>query len=153
MNAYPNRVSLIFSACIVAVLLSIPWPDARGPSLAKSVWLTWRDLNKNAIATLGRFGAFQSDLTTPGSGEHVLPWQVQQALAIVRGRRGGAVKRYDLSASLRADDWVSQQFVVALWPRRLEEHATARFVLNSDPAEPACSLIERQKDVSLVYCP
>jgi hypothetical protein len=151
-SRYPNRISALFSACVVAVLLCIPWPDAKGPSFAKSIWLTFRDLNKNAVATIGRYRAFQSDLTTPGSGEHVLPTQVQEALAIVRGR-GRAVKRYELSPSLREDDWVFQQFVVALWPRRLEDHATARFVLNRDPAEGGWTLIDRQQDVSLVYCP
>jgi hypothetical protein len=91
-SRYPNRISALFSACVVAVLLCIPWPDAKGPSFAKSIWLTFRDLNKNAVATIGRYRAFQSDLTTPGSGEHVLPAHVQRALAIVRGR-GRAVKR------------------------------------------------------------
>jgi hypothetical protein len=151
-NSYPNRVSLIFSACVCAAILCLPWPDARGPSVARSIWLTFRDLNVNAATTLRRYQAFTSDLRTPGSGEDVLPWQVQQALTIVRGR-GRAVKRYDLSPSLRADDWVFQQLIVALWPRHLEQGATARFVLNRDPLDPACTLIDRQQDVSLVYCP
>lgn len=151
-SPYPNRVSLLFSACVVSVVLCIPWPDARGPSFGKSIWLTLRDLNRNALVTLEQHAAFRSNLATPGSGEYVLPWQVQQALAILRGR-GRSVKRYELSPSLKADDWVLQQFVVATWPRRLEADATARFVLNSDPVEPGCTLVDRKKDVSLVYCP
>lgn len=151
-NTHPNRVSLLFSACIVAVVLCMPWPDARGPSFVKSIWLTVRDLNRTAVHTVGRYRDFQVDLNTPASGEYVLPVWVQDALVILRGR-GRAVKRYDLSPSFYANDWVLQQMVVAAWPRRLERRATARFVLKSDPVEPGCTVIDTQREVSLVYCP
>lgn len=148
-----NRVFLLFSACVVAVVMCIPWPDAQGPSLAKSIWMTFRDLNRTTALTIGRFNAFQADLTTPRSGEYVLPVVVREGLTILRGRRGSVVKRYDLSPSLTTDPWDFQQMIVAAWPRRLESEATARLVLNTDQMEPGCTLIDRQAHVSLVYCP
>ncbi len=151
-TTYPNRASLVFSVCVFAAILLVPWPDARGPFFLSSVGITVRDLHRSALGTLGRFRAFQADLNTPRSGEQVLPIQVQEALTILRGR-GRAVKRYQLSDSMAANDWVLQQMVASAWPRKLEKGATARFVLNTDPVIPGCTLVDRQREVSLVYCP
>ena len=151
-NPYPNRGSLLLSACVVAGVLWMPWPDAKGPSFGKSIWFTARDLNETAAGTLARYSDFQADVNTPGSGEYVLPVWVQDALVILRGR-GRAVKRYDVSPSFYANDWVYQQMVVAAWPRTLVRGATARFVLKGDPVERGCTVVDSHRDVSLVYCP
>jgi hypothetical protein len=149
---YRNRASLIVSAAVFVAVLCVPWPDARGPLLFKSIAITFADLHKTAVTTVRRIQAFQSDLNTPGSGEHVLPLAVQDTLAILRGR-GRAVKTYQLSESLTADEWVLQQMIASVWPRKLEKGAMARFVLNTDPVVPGCTVIDKRSTVSLVYCP
>jgi hypothetical protein len=151
-HGYPNRVCLVFSACLLGLVLYIPWPDARGPSVAKSLWITLRDLHTSTAASLRGFREFQTRLATPQAGEYVISAPVRQMLAIVRGR-GRQVKRFRLSDALSRDPWVAQETVTALWPRTLEPNAHAVFVSNSEPISPDCTPLDRQQDVSLVLCP
>ena len=67
--------------------------------------------------------------------------------------RGHEVERYQLSNSIAGDEWVAQQIVATAWPRKLENGAKAEFVLNGEPLGSSCRLIEKQREVSLVYCP
>jgi hypothetical protein len=151
-TAYRNRSSLIFSVIVFTAVLFLPWPDGRGWLLCRCVATTARNLNTTAVRVLRNFGAFQADLNTPRAGEYVLPPQVQQVLTMLGGR-GRGVGRYQISDAIAANPWVLQQIVTSAWPRRLEKDAKARFVLNDEPVMPGCTLIDQQRDISLVYCP
>jgi hypothetical protein len=67
--------------------------------------------------------------------------------------RGHGVQQYRVSVSIAGDAWEYQQIVASAWPRRLEKEAKALFVLNAEPITPGCHVIEKQKEVSFVYCP
>ena len=57
------------------------------------------------------------------------------------------------SESIEADSWGFQQIVTSAWPRKLEKEAKAEFVLNGEPVLSSCQLVDKQREVSLVYCP
>ena len=141
---------LVFSVFIFIVILFLPWPDGGHQLLFRSVETTVRDLHRNAVTAIVNFKTFQSDLNNPQTGEQILPVRVREMLTMLRGQ---GVKRYRLSDSIAADNWVLQQIIASAWPRKLEANANARLVLNSDPIESGCLLMERQGEVSLVYCP
>jgi hypothetical protein len=67
--------------------------------------------------------------------------------------RGHGVEQYRVSVPIAEDAWGYQQIVASAWPRKLEREAKARFILNTEPVTPGCHLIEKQSEVSLVYCP
>ena len=138
-----------FSLLMFIVVLFLPWPGSQQLFL-RSVENTVRDLHRNAVTAIVNFGRFQSDLNNPQTGEQVLPGKVREVLTMLRGQ---GVKRYRLSDSIAADNWVFQQIIASAWPRKLEADANARLVLNSDPMLSGCLLMERQREVSLVYCP
>jgi hypothetical protein len=140
--------ALAIAVCIA--VLFIPWPDGDGPPFVRSVATTILELNRTTVRMLGRFAAFQADIATPQSGEFVLPNRVQDMLAMLRAH---GVKRYQLSPAIAADAWDLQQIVVSSWPRKLEPDANARFLLNHEPLTPGCVLVDRRREVSLVYCP
>ena len=147
-HAYRNTASLACSALVLAGILFFPWPD--GGELFRSVDATVRDLNRTALAMLAGFDTFQANVNTPQTGEYVLGARVEEMLAMLRRHE---VRRYQISDSIAENAWVSQQIVASAWPRQREADAKARFVLNGEPPIPACELIDRQTDVSLVYCP
>lgn len=146
--AWPSRV---FPVVVFLAVLFLPWPDGDGYPLYRCVATTVRDLSTAAVKTAGHFGAFQAAIDTPGAGEYVLPDRVQEMVAILRGP-GRGVKRYQLSDAIAANGWVLQQMVASAWPRKLERDAKARFILNEEPVPPGCSVMDRQREVSLVYC-
>jgi hypothetical protein len=148
--SYRNTASLIFSVVIYVVIVFVPWPGASGWRFFRSVGETIRDLNRTALSIPGRFEAFQANINTPRAGEYVLPTPVQEMLTMLRGH---GVERYQLSDSIAADSWNLQQIVASAWPRKLEKDAKATFVLNAEPPIPGCTLIDKQRQVSLVYCP
>lgn len=148
----PDLPARLLSAALFVAVLCLPWPDAKGPTFAWSLWLTLRDLNRTTVATVKTFDTFQADLRTPRAGEHVLSAPVRQILVILRGT-GRDVRRYQVSPELAADPWISQEVVTAAWPARLEPGAPARFVFNHEPRDPRCRVVDRQQDISLVLCP
>ena len=121
-----------------------------GPFFFRSVEDTIRVVNRTALTMLGGFEDFQANINTPQTGEYVVGPTVQEMLAMLRGH---GVERYQLSDSIAADTWVLQQIVASAWPRTLEKDAKARFVLNAEPVVTGCVLIDKQREVSLVYCP
>jgi hypothetical protein len=147
---YRSTASFVFSVSVFTAILFLPWPDAGHQYFSQAVVATIRDLNRAATSALVRFDAFQADINNPQTGEHVLPVRVQEMLAMLRSR---GVQQYRLSVSIVDDAWGYQQIVVSAWPRRLEKAAKAEFVLNVEPIVPECRLIEKQSEVSLVYCP
>ena len=151
-QSYRNRASLVFSFVIFIVILFLPWPDGSGQwRFLGSVETTIRDLNRTALGILGGLEAFQADINNPRTGEEqVLPVRVREMLTMLRGH---GVERYQIADSIAADAWTFQQIVASAWPRKLEKDAKARFVLNGEPVMPSCLLIDKQREVSLVYCP
>jgi hypothetical protein len=146
-QTYPDTATLVFSAFALVVILLVPWPAGQ---LFRAVDATIRDLNRTAFAMLADFDTFQANLTMPQTGEYAVGARVEEMLAMLR-RHG--VNRYRVSASIAADDWVSQQIVASAWPRKREADARAAFVLNTEPVPPGCTLVDRQQEVSLVHCP
>ena len=149
-KSYRNTASLVFSVVIFIVILFLPWPDGGQQLFFRAVETTIRDLHRTAIRALGRFEAFQADINNPHTDESVLPTRVQEMLTMLRGH---GLERYQLSDSIAGDTWVMQQIVASAWPRKLEKDAKAGFVLNGEPVIPGCLLIDKQREVSLVYCP
>ena len=147
---YRNTASLVFSVCMLMVILFWPWRDSGYHLSFRSVRSTARHLNATAIRDLGSFKAFQSNINTPQTGEYILPLRVQEMLAMLRGH---GVEQYRVSSSIAEDAWGFQQIVASGWPRKLEKEAKAVFVLNAEPVTPGCHLIEKQTEVSFVYCP
>jgi hypothetical protein len=131
-------------------MLFLPWPDGGSQPFFKAVATTILDLNRNALAALERFDTFQTDINTPNSGEQVLGTRVQEMLAMLRGH---GVEQYRLSDSIAADAWVTQQIVATAWPRKLERDARAVFVLAAETPSPGCIVMDKQREVTLVYCP
>lgn len=149
---YDYAPSQVVPAVVFVVILFVPWPGAGAqPFFFRSVEITVRDLDRAAREVLqGGFGAFQTNINTPRAGEQILPPRVQEVLTMLRGR---ALERYRLSDSLAGDPWTYQQIVASTWPSKLEPDAKARFMLNSEPIGPGCTLLDRQREVSLVHCP
>lgn len=147
---YRNTASLVFSVFVLIVILFMPWPGSGYQLSFQAVETTARHLNSTAIRVLGSFRAFQVDINNPQTGEHVLPLRVQEMLKMLR-RHG--VQQYRVSVSIAEDAWGFQQIVASAWPRKLEKEARTGFVLNAEPITPGCNLIEKQREVSLVYCP
>ena len=147
--SYPDTASLVFSLFIIVAILFMPWEGSGQYPFYRSVEGSIRYLDRTAITMLGRFGAFQANINSPQTGEYVLGPTVEEMLAMLRGH---GVERYQLSDSIAANSWVLQQIVASAWPRKLEPDAKARFVLNAEPATPSCILIDKQAEVSLVYC-
>ena len=150
MESYRNTASLVFSVVVFVVILLMPWEESGRYPFFKSIEGSIRHLNGTAITMLSRVGAFQADMNNPQSDESILPVRVQDMMTMLRGH---GVERYQLSDSIVADLWVFQQTVASAWPRKLEKDAKARFVLNGEPVAPSCQLIDKQREVSLVYCP
>ena len=149
--SYRNTASLVFSFAIYIVIVFVPWPGGGSEwRFFDSVGTTIRDLARNTVTLPGRFETFQAQLNTPEAGEYVLSGTVREMLGMLRGH---GVDRYQLSDSIAADAWSVQGIVTSAWPRKLEKDAKARFVLNRDPPIPGCTLIDTQREVSLVYCP
>ena len=149
-GSYRNTASLVFSVFIFVAIPFMPWEEAGRYPFFKAVEGTVKTLNGTAITMVGRFEAFQADINRPQTDESILPSRVQEMLSLLRGH---AVDEYQLSDSIVADSWVFQQMVASAWPRRLEKGARARFVLDGEPDMPGCRLIDKQREVSLVYCP
>jgi hypothetical protein len=150
-NAYRTTASLVFSILAFTSVLAVPWPDGGPQRFYGSVEATLRDLNGTAgRVLLGGFGTFQANINRPQPAENVLPGWVQEMLAMLR-RHG--IEQYKISSAIASDDWVRQQIVASAWPRKLEPSAAVSFVLNDEPVAPGCTVVERQRDVSLVYCP
>ena len=114
-----------------------------------SVEGTIRDLNGTAFTMLRRFDAFQADINNPQSDESILPIRVQEMLTMLRGH---GVERYRVSESIAELLGVSADRGVGL-AAQAREKAKAEFVLNGEPVMPSCQLIDKQREVSLVYCP
>ncbi|HEY3384715.1 MAG TPA: hypothetical protein VGK32_23380 [Vicinamibacterales bacterium] len=151
-TACRHRSGRAFPVFVFIAILFLPWPDGGGRFFFRCVATTTLNLATSPLRLLRGFDAFQANLNTPQAGEYVLPGRVRDMLAILRGP-GRGVKRYQLSESIAANDWVMQQIVASSWPRTLESGAHARFVLDRDPAMPGCSVMGRQGEVALVYCP
>jgi len=133
--------------CFIAIMYT-PW--AVGGTFFGSVENTFRVLNETALKTVAGYPAFRHNLDTPQTGEQVLGSRVEEMLAMLRGH---GVQQYRVSAAIAENSWVLQQIVASGWPRKLEPDAKQAFVLNTEPAVPCCSVIDRQQEVSLVYCP
>lgn len=148
---YRDTASLAFSGFIFIVLLFMPWLDGgRESPFYRGVATTVGDLNGTALASLRSLNAFQSRLNQPRTGEDVLPTSVREMLAMLRSH---SLERYRISDAIAADSWVFQQIVASAWPRKLEPDSSARFILNTERLASGCSLVDRQTEVSLVYCP
>jgi hypothetical protein len=147
-KSYPHPMALVVPAGLFIAILFTPW--AVGGPFFKSVENTFSDLNRTAVMTLGHFAAFRANIDTPQAGEHVVGSRVEEMLAILRGHD---LQQYGVSAAIAENSWVLQQIVATGWPRRLEKDAKARFALNTEPVTPGCSVVEAQREVSLVYCP
>jgi len=148
--SYRNTQSLAFSVLIIVAILFMPWEDGGQSPFYSSVEGTIRTLNGTAFTMLRRFDAFQADINNPHSDESILPIRVQETLTMLRGH---GLDRYRVSESIEADSWGFQQIVASAWPRKLEKKAKAEFVLNGEPVLSSCQLIDKQREVSLVYCP
>lgn len=140
----------VFSGGILLAILLMPWPGGSPQPLVAAITSTIQELNVSTKNALRRFRAFQTDVNTPQSGEQVLPGRVQAMLALLR-RHG--VKQFQISGSIAADEWVYQQIVASAWPRKLEKDAKARFLLNPEPIGLGCVLVDKQGNLSFVYCP
>jgi hypothetical protein len=148
---YRDTASLVFSVFIFIVLLFMPWLDGgRESSFYRAVATTVGDVNGTALASLRSLAAFQSRLNQPRTGEDVLPRSVREMLAMLRSHD---VNRYRISDAISADSWVFQQIVASAWPRKLDPDSNAGFILNSEQPASGCRLVDRQTEVSLVYCP
>ena len=134
-------------AFFVAIMFT-PW--AVGGPFFRSVENTFRVLNETAIKTVAGYSTFRTNLDTPQTGEYVLGSRVEEMLAMLRSH---GLQEYRVSAAIAENSWVLQQIVASGWPRKLEKDAKRTFVLNTEPALPGCSVIDRQREVSLVYCP
>jgi hypothetical protein len=144
-----NAAWMALSAGMVAAVLLMPWPDGRGAPFYKSIALTVGDL-AHAIRVVGDDpGTFQANLVRPLAGEEAIGPAAQQATALLRAH---GVEQYELSNGLARDDWAYQQIVAAGWPSRRVADAHLRVALNTEPTT-GCATVERQRDVSLVYCP
>jgi hypothetical protein len=149
-NHYRNTASLVFSVFVFTAILFLPWPDAGQQYFSQAVVATIRNLNRTIVSALSGFDVFQADINTPQTGEFILPPRVREMLAMLRSH---GVEQYWLSVSIAADAWGYQQIVASAWPRKLAKEAKAGFLLNVEPITPGCQLIEKQSEVSLVYCP
>jgi hypothetical protein len=89
-------------------------------------------------------------LPRPGGEIEAIPGSVLEMVAVL-DRRGLAT--YRLSASIVANNWVYQQMIATAWPRTLEPHARALFILPGEGVPPNCTLTDKEEDVSLVSCP
>lgn len=148
---YQDRAAFAFSVVIVVALLCVPWPGGRGHwSFFRVAATTIRDVHRTAVDTLGGLASFHARLNTPRSGEDVLPVSVREMVSMLEAHE---VERYVVSDEVVADVWAYQQIIASAWPRRLEPDARARFMLNTEPAMPGCSLVESRTAVSLVHCP
>ncbi len=148
----PLRVA---SVVVMAVILVLPWPVGRvgnGQVFAGAVVATTRELHTAAWRALSHFGEFRRNVETPGSGEHVLPPRVREALSIFSGE-GRGVKRFAVSDGVSASAWDMQQLVASAWPRKVEPGAATRVQLASEPLAPGCSVIDGRTEILLVYCP
>jgi hypothetical protein len=146
---YRNLPALVFSVLILFVIF-VPGRYSGYQLSVRTVESTSRQLNASVVRALGNLEAFQADINNPQTGEHALSRRVQEALTMLR-RHG--VDRYRVSDSITRDPWRFRQIVATAWPRKLDKDASALLVLNSEPLAPGCSVIEKQRDVSLVYCP
>ena len=135
------------AVCFIAIMFT-PW--AVGGTFFRSVENTFLVLNETAIRTVAGYAVFRDNLETPQTGEQVLGSRVEEMLAMLRGH---GVQKYRVSAAIAENSWVLQQIVASGWPRKLEPDAKPTFVLNTEPPLPGCSVIDRQREVSLVYCP
>lgn len=145
---YRSGASLVFSVFAYCAILFLPRADG---GLYRAVTTTTRDLNVTAVAMVRRFEAFQRDIGTPRAGEQqVIPDTVLAMLALL-DRHG--LNRYQMSDGISVNAWDFQQMVASAWPRTFEADAKARFVLDGETVLPECAVVDRQREVSLVYCP
>jgi hypothetical protein len=146
---YADGASFLFSVLMFAAIMVVPWPDAGHQVFLQMVRSTAVHLATTANAVITDRRRFQQNINKPHAGEQILPVRVQEMLAMIRARD---VDRYSVSPPIVEDAWGFQQIVGAAWPRKLEQGAKARFVLNVEPFPAGCDLVEKQTEVSLVYC-
>ena len=92
-----------------------------------------------------------SGILTPGSGEYVLPPQVQDMLALLRRHQ---ISAFDVSEPVRAYRYgvLEQRIADSAYPAQLQDKAEFVFALTSEPPS-ACPEIDRQGEVRLDRCP
>jgi len=111
-------------------------------------------LSRNSIHDffLVRLPRNLAEAAIPYGGERVLPPEVQDAIALLRGH---GVERYRLSDRLAhwnngADD---QRLVEGAWPIR-QVYEASWYLAFADETLPAqCSLVERRDEFLLARCP
>ena len=94
--------------------------------------------------------SFKENLTTPYSGEQILPSAVQEMLSLLRKHK---LSSYHISRKIKADPLLHQRIVESAWPRRMSPDSHYQFIFISDPDHSRnCREVERRKEVVLVFC-
>ena len=94
--------------------------------------------------------SFQLNLTTPRTGEHILPPAVQEMLALLRRHQ---IISYNISGKIMNDPTLHQRIVESAWPRRMSPESNYKFIFISELDNSSnCIEIERRKEVALVFC-
>lgn len=94
--------------------------------------------------------SFQLNLTTPNTGEYVLPSAVQEMLALLRSHQ---VVSYNLSGKIINHPLLYQRIVESAWPRRMSPESNYKLIFISELDHSSnCREVERRKEVVLVFC-
>jgi hypothetical protein len=102
-------------------------------------------------SVLGNPGQALSNLFTPGAGQAGLPPQARRAISLLEARD---IERYRLSNLVLEDPLISQRITEMAWPRRIDESSPYLILfLKEEQNYPACTIIEKKKDVALEHCP
>lgn len=89
------------------------------------------------------------EASLPRGGELVLPPEVQ---AMVWMLRSAQVKWFRFSPEIARQGATMQRLVEGAYPIRVSEASPYLLLFNREPLPVGCSLLARQKGVSLAYC-
>jgi hypothetical protein len=96
-------------------------------------------------------GQSLSNLFTPASGQAGLPPRARRALSLLEDHH---IDRYRLSKLILDDPLISQRIIEMVWPRRIDESSPYLILfLDEEKDYPACTIVDKKKDVALEYCP
>ena len=91
-----------------------------------------------------------NSIFTPGAGIEVLPPAALQGLQLLQTHQ---VENYKISDRMFHDLLIRQRIVESAWPIKMEDSSPYLLVfLDEINNNPACTEIDKEKDIALVYC-
>lgn len=112
---------------------------------------TWSEVIRSNTAVLKYPGQTLSNLFTPATGTSVLPGQARRTVALLQAQH---IERYQLSNQILNNRLIHERIIEMAWPKKIDRSSPYFIIfLDEEKHFQACTMIAKQKDVALEYCP